>query len=57
MPSIRRSIRNFRRARHDAFVSGVRFCDGCAEVSLSASRYAETRRAQASTLPLYGPRV
>lgn len=57
MSSIRRSIRNFRRARNDVFVSGVRFCDGCAEVSLSASRYAETRRAQATTLPLYGPRV
>ncbi|MBZ9596363.1 hypothetical protein K7B06_14865 [Streptomyces erythrochromogenes] len=57
MPSIRRAIRNIRRARNDAFVSGVRFCDGCAEVSHSASRYAEARRTQASTLAHYGPRA
>ncbi|MEU8673475.1 hypothetical protein [Streptomyces sp. NPDC048560] len=57
MPSIRRSIRNFRRARNDAFSAGVQFCDGCAKVTDSGHRYAEIRRSQASALSLYGPRA
>lgn len=56
MSSIRRSIQNFRRARNDAFTAGVRFCDGCAEVTHSASHYTEVRRTQASALSVYGPR-
>ncbi|WP_328449956.1 hypothetical protein OG780_19600 [Streptomyces sp. NBC_00386] len=57
MPSIRRSIRKFRRARNDAFVAGVRFCDGCAEVSDPASRSDKFRRVQNSAITLHGARI
>ncbi|MCP3758861.1 hypothetical protein [Streptomyces sp. TBY4] len=57
MSSIRRSIRKFRRARSDAFVATVRFCDGCAEVSDSVRRSAELRRAQDSVVASYGVRI
>lgn len=57
MPSIRRSIRKFRRARNDAFVATVSFCDGCAEVSDPVRRSAELRRAQDSVLASYGVRI
>lgn len=56
MPSIRRSIRNFRRTRDDAFVAGARFCDGCAKVADQEPRFEENRRTQASALSLYGLR-
>ncbi|WP_330296877.1 hypothetical protein [Streptomyces sp. NBC_00503] len=57
MPSIRRSIRKFRRARNDAFVARVRFCDGCAEVSDPVSRSDDFRRAHDSVLALHGARI
>ncbi len=56
MSSIRRSIRKFRRARNDAFVASVRFCDGCAEVSDAVSRSAELRRTQESAIALQAAR-
>ncbi|MER5400523.1 hypothetical protein [Streptomyces sp. NPDC002599] len=57
MPSIRLSIRKFRRARNDAFVARVSFCDGCAEVSDPVSRSDKFRRVQSSAITLHGARI
>ncbi|MFF6885473.1 hypothetical protein ACFY9F_20140 [Streptomyces sp. NPDC012421] len=57
MSSLRTSFRRLRTPRRSPDVTGVQFCEGCAEVTDRAARATARRRSQEAALSLHSIRV